>query len=63
MQRNSVSVPQFCEGEGISRAMFYKLRKNGLAPKIMKIGRLTRITNESANEWRKKMELSTKQEK
>ena len=56
MFKNSITIPEFCNRESISRAMFYKLHKQGLAPKIMKIGRLTRISIESVAEWRKRME-------
>jgi len=63
MLKNSLTVPEFCHNENISRAMFYKLRKQGMAPRIMKIGRLTRISIESATEWRKRMENLIKGEK
>jgi predicted DNA-binding transcriptional regulator AlpA len=56
MLKNSLTIPEFCNRESISRAMFYKLHKQGLAPRIMKIGRLTRISIESATEWRQRME-------
>lgn len=56
MSKNSFSVNEFCFQENISRSMFYKLQKQGLAPKVMKIGRLTRITVESAKEWRERMQ-------
>jgi predicted DNA-binding transcriptional regulator AlpA len=60
MSKNSLSVPEFCHAEGFSKAMFYKLLKQGLAPQIMKIGRLTRISVEAAMEWRHRMEQLTK---
>jgi predicted DNA-binding transcriptional regulator AlpA len=63
MLKNSLTIPEFCNGESISKAMFYKLRKQGLAPDIMKIGRLTRISAESVNEWRKRMEKLAKEVK
>lgn len=55
MTKNSLSVPEFCYQENISRSFFYKLPKLGLAPKIMKVGRRTLISREAADEWRKKM--------
>lgn len=63
MLKNSITIPEFCNQESISRAMFYKLNKQGLAPNVMKIGRLTRISVESANSWRKRMEILTKEGK
>lgn len=56
MSRNSFSVNEFCFQENISRSMFYKICKLGLGPKILKVGSRTLITEQSAAEWRKKME-------
>jgi predicted DNA-binding transcriptional regulator AlpA len=51
------SVEEFCESHSISRSLFYKLHRDGKAPRIMKIGRRTLISNEAAIEWRKSMEV------
>lgn len=56
---NAQSVDAFCESNGISRSLFYKLQREGKAPRIMKIGRRTLISSEAAAEWRKLMEVST----
>lgn len=56
MSKSSLSVAEFCFQENISRSMFYKILKLGLGPRIMKIGRRTLITAESAREWRLRME-------
>jgi predicted DNA-binding transcriptional regulator AlpA len=53
---NLYTVLEFCRMHQISKAMFYKLRKVGNAPNIIKIGRLTRISDESIGQWRKIME-------
>lgn len=50
------SINKFCEAHGISRAKFYLLIKEGLAPKIMQVGRRRLISIESAKQWRKDME-------
>lgn len=55
------SVDQFCTDHNIGRGTFYNLRKLGLAPKIMKVGRRTLITKEAAAEWRSRMENQTSQ--
>jgi predicted DNA-binding transcriptional regulator AlpA len=46
----SLSVMQFCQKHGISRAFFYKLSKEGKGPKLTKLGGRTIITqpNEAA---------------
>jgi predicted DNA-binding transcriptional regulator AlpA len=50
------SVDSFCESNGISRSFFYKLHREGHAPRIMKVGRRTLISADAAVEWRKSME-------
>jgi predicted DNA-binding transcriptional regulator AlpA len=50
------SIEQFCKIHSISRAKFYMLLREGLAPKIMQVGRRRLISIESAKQWRKDME-------
>ena len=50
------TVKEFCKMHSISESFFYKLRTQGKAPKIIKVGAKTLITDNSANEWRKSME-------
>lgn len=50
------SIPLFCQLHGISRALYYKMVKEGKAPKTMRIGRRTLISHEAAAAWRKYME-------
>ena len=50
------SVAEFCHAHGISRGTFYKLFGEGRGPKAVKIGRRTLISNEAAEEWRRRME-------
>ena len=49
------SVMEFCKSHGIGRAMFYKLRKKGEGPHIIKVGRRTLIPGESAAAWRREL--------
>lgn len=53
------SVSQFCQSHSISRALYYKLAKEGKAPKTIKLGRRTLISQESALAWRQRMENLT----
>lgn len=55
------SVQGFCDAHGISRGMFYKLLKDGLAPRFFKVGSRTLISNEDAQKWRDDMGQRTKQ--
>jgi len=54
--QNAESVADFCRSHAISRSLFYKLAREGKAPRIMKVGRRTLITTEAAQEWRQEME-------
>jgi hypothetical protein len=46
------SVAQFCEAHDISIGHFYALKKQGLAPRVMKLGTRTLISVEEAARWR-----------
>jgi predicted DNA-binding transcriptional regulator AlpA len=50
--RKALSIDQFCQEHGISRAFFYKLKQAGKAPRITKLGARRLITNEDAAVWR-----------
>jgi len=56
INQQTYSVPEFCAANRISRAFFYKLLKTGQGPSIMKVGRRTLISLESAIAWRKQFE-------
>lgn len=55
------SVAEFCRLHSISLAYFYPLQARGIAPAVMKVGRRTLISKESAAEWRAKMTAATPQ--
>ncbi len=55
----SYSVADFCRAHGISRALFYKLLREGHGPRVMKVGRRTLISREAAEDWRRRMEGAT----
>jgi hypothetical protein len=50
------TIDEFCVRNRISRGMFYKLKKNGKAPRLMSIGTRQVIAPEAENEWRRSME-------
>jgi predicted DNA-binding transcriptional regulator AlpA len=50
--RQALSVRQFCDAFGLSEAMFYKIKKQGLGPREMKVGARTLISLEAASAWR-----------
>ena len=45
------SIPSFCEENNISKAFFYKLRKDGKAPRITKLGSRSFITPDARQNW------------
>jgi enolase len=53
------TVDQFCERYNFGRSCFYKLLKEGRGPRIMKIGRLTRISPEADDEFRARLEAES----
>ena len=46
-------IPAFCKAHNISRALLYKLLREGRGPALMKCGRRTLISTEAAAEWRR----------
>jgi hypothetical protein len=57
--RRAFSVDEFCAAHGISRAMFYKLRRQNNAPRVMRVGTRTLISEEAAADWRRRMEVGS----
>jgi predicted DNA-binding transcriptional regulator AlpA len=49
------SVRDFCKAHGISKAFLYKLRAQGKAPPICKLGSRSLITAEAAADWRRSL--------
>lgn len=59
MSKSTFTILDWCKDNCISRAMFYKLAAEGLAPRTMKIGRKRLISAEAAADWRIQMEKNT----
>lgn len=57
----AMTVVEFCCAHRFSRALFYLLVREGRGPRLLKVGRRTLITLESAAEWRGRMEASTRE--
>jgi predicted DNA-binding transcriptional regulator AlpA len=47
----SLTIDQWCEKHSLSRSTFYKLRKIGKAPRVIKVMECIRITDDSDREW------------
>lgn len=50
-ETRALSIAQFCNSHGISRASYYNLRKAGNAPTIFKVGKRTLISVSAAEAW------------
>jgi hypothetical protein len=61
-RRLALSIPEFCTAHGFSEGMYYKMRKQGLTPREMKVGTRTLITFEAAAQWRAEREAASKVE-
>ncbi len=59
MGRAALSVAEFCREHGISRGLFYSLLREGRGPRVIKAGRRTLISQEAAEDWRRRMEGAT----
>jgi hypothetical protein len=53
------SIAEFCEAHGISQAMYFKMKSQGLGPVEMRIGSRRLISFESANAWVRAREATT----
>lgn len=56
-------IPAFCKTHSISRALLYKLIREGKGPRLIKAGRRTLISFEAAQEWRERMVAPAAQSK
>ncbi len=55
----AMSIPQFCTAHNISEGFYYKLKKQKLNPREMKVGTRTLITFEAAADWRTEREAAS----
>jgi predicted DNA-binding transcriptional regulator AlpA len=56
VERVTYSIAEFCAAHGISRWLYYKMKKDGTGPREMRIGDRAFITIESATKWRRAQE-------
>lgn len=54
--QQALTIEQFCQRYQISRAMFYKLQAQGLAPQTLKLGRAVRIASSAMLTWEQAMQ-------
>ena len=54
--RSAFTIAEFCQRNGISRGMFYKLLAGGKGPRLMEIGAHKRISAEAEFDWKRARE-------
>jgi hypothetical protein len=59
----AMTIAQFCASNGISRSRYFEDQRAGLGPKIFKNGAHTRISIESAAEWRAQRTAAAEEER
>ena len=59
IQREACSIAEFCAAHGISRASYYNIKRAGLGPREIRVGRSVRISTGAAAEWREKLEAAS----
>ncbi|NBQ67731.1 MAG: hypothetical protein EBU46_02420 [Nitrosomonadaceae bacterium] len=59
VEKRALSIAQFCQAYGISRASFYNLKKSGNAPAILNVGRRSLITITAAETWAAAMTMAS----
>jgi hypothetical protein len=55
------SIKTFCRAHSISPAFYYKLQRQGIGPRELKLGVRTLISREAAAEWRRERERAARE--
>jgi hypothetical protein len=58
-EQAAYDVNSFCRAHRISRALFYILVRDGIAPRLMRVRGRTLVSAKAAAEWRRRMESSS----
>jgi predicted DNA-binding transcriptional regulator AlpA len=56
VHKSAYSIDEFCTAHGLSRSSFYKMLKQGTAPRLLKVGKAVRVSIEAAADWRRERE-------
>jgi hypothetical protein len=59
----SLSIDEFCTLERISAPTYHKLKRLGLGPREMRIGRIIRISPEARLDWHQEREKPTEEQR
>ena len=59
-ERAAFSISEFCRRNCISRSMFYKLRRFGIGPRVMRVGVRQIISRDAERDWQREREAASK---
>lgn len=51
MSSSILTIPQFCERFNLSLSTYYRLKRDGLGPRELRVGRRVIIPAKIADEW------------
>jgi hypothetical protein len=54
------SIRAFCAAHQISTAFYFKLQRQGIGPRELRLGARTLISAEAAADWRRERELASR---
>jgi hypothetical protein len=58
-EHDAISIPEFCRRHQISVGMYFKIAREGIGPRVMKVGKRTIISREAAEAWRRERESAS----
>jgi hypothetical protein len=58
-ERDAYSIVEFCRRNGFSVSFHHKLQRQGIGPKLMRLGARTLVTVEASDTWRREREAAT----
>ena len=56
MEPQAYSIEEFCRAHRFSRAQYFNLKREGKAPREMRVGNRVIISREAAADWRRDRE-------
>jgi predicted DNA-binding transcriptional regulator AlpA len=60
--RDAIGIYDFCDRHGISRSSWYNLVRDGIAPRVMRVGARVLISKEAVTDWRREREKAPAKE-
>ena len=61
MEKEAITIIEFCQENSICRSHFYKLVRLGLGPDLMDVGGHKRISREAGEKWRRAREAAARE--